>query len=457
MADLVDIAWLTAPVSADEPCGPDLEITADPDYFQCVSRIDGLLPASYFTRDDSGRQIVFDRSKIDFAAESRALLVLLERTRDLRLLTMLGRLCALNRDLKGFAETVIGIAALLAGAWEPVHPHGEDGDYTLRTAVLQGLDDMPTVILPLQHVPLVTTRRAGALTFRSIMVANGEAQPREDEPNLDRPAIERILAEADFEALRATHDRLTALRTAISAIQATSINQAGYEHAVTLDRLPALVDRIVAALAPVLAARDPNAQAVTVADMAGAASDSGSVAVAAERRADFGAVKNVADAARALSAACTYLQTFEPSSPAQLLVRQAEALVGKSFLDVIRVLVPAHVEETMIAIGTDRLFALSYQQLNEVTTANSHVLGSAEDGAPSGDIVPAETSSPSFEVASRPDMLALIHYVGMFYRTAEPSSPIPLLLDRAAGMVERDFLALLKDVLPALVPRRDDN
>jgi type VI secretion system protein ImpA len=44
--------------------------------------------------------------------------------------------------------------------------------------------------------------------------------------------------------------------------------------------------------------------------------------------------------------------------------------------------------------------------------------------------------------------------VAAFYRSAEPSSPIPLLLERAAGMADRDFLSLLKDMLPVLV-RRD--
>jgi type VI secretion system protein ImpA len=37
--------------------------------------------------------------------------------------------------------------------------------------------------------------------------------------------------------------------------------------------------------------------------------------------------------------------------------------------------------------------------------------------------------------------------VEQYYRKQEPSSPIPLLLQRARVFVDRDFSALLKDVL----------
>ena len=44
--------------------------------------------------------------------------------------------------------------------------------------------------------------------------------------------------------------------------------------------------------------------------------------------------------------------------------------------------------------------------------------------------------------------LARLQHVAAFFRTSEPSSPIPFLIDRARELAQRDFLNLLQDVLP---------
>src|SRR3954471_854303 len=96
---LIDFAALTAPVSETESCGPDLDLEGDPDYMNYVARAEGILPATFFSRDAEGRQTPFDRTTIDFDAEFRALGKLLDATRDLRLLTLVAKFSILNRDL----------------------------------------------------------------------------------------------------------------------------------------------------------------------------------------------------------------------------------------------------------------------------------------------------------------------------------------------------------------------
>jgi type VI secretion system protein ImpA len=53
-----------------------------------------------------------------------------------------------------------------------------------------------------------------------------------------------------------------------------------------------------------------------------------------------------------------------------------------------------------------------------------------------------------FKVTTRQKAIDLLQQVGAFYRLSEPASPIPLLTDRACGLSQKDFLSLLKDVLP---------
>ena len=45
--------------------------------------------------------------------------------------------------------------------------------------------------------------------------------------------------------------------------------------------------------------------------------------------------------------------------------------------------------------------------------------------------------------------VTLLEQVGHYFRMAEPSSPIPFLTDRARDLAQRDFLSVLKALLPA--------
>jgi type VI secretion system protein ImpA len=54
----------------------------------------------------------------------------------------------------------------------------------------------------------------------------------------------------------------------------------------------------------------------------------------------------------------------------------------------------------------------------------------------------------TFEIQNRSQALALLEQVGNYLRSAEPSSPIPYLVDRARDLAHRDFLSVLKALLP---------
>ena len=56
-------------------------------------------------------------------------------------------------------------------------------------------------------------------------------------------------------------------------------------------------------------------------------------------------------------------------------------------------------------------------------------------------------ATPAEPAASRAAALALIDAVSAHMQKAEPSSPVPYLLDRARNLATRDFLSLLQDLL----------
>lgn len=458
-----DLSSLAAPISEAEPCGPDLDLADDPDFMQFMARAEGILPVSF---------LAFDRSAIDFDAEIATLEKLLETSRDLRLVATLAKLAVLKGDLPRFASSFAAAAALLSEQWDNVHPRGDGGDFSLRMAVLQSLDDSAPVVLPLQHLALVQSRRHGPISYRNYLVATGDAKPREEEPVVERGAIEGALTETELPRLVETRDHLKTVKDALAGIRAACVAQAGYDQAVGFENLPPVVDRMLALVDGIVAKRDPSAaravqdeQAASVDKLRGYIDGRPGDAPGAQAGAEggaqagrTGAVKSPEDAAAALAAAAAYFGRFEPSNPAVLLIRQAEQLMGKSFFEVMRILLPTQAEQATIHIGGAQTFDLPVERLSAIEPEHGVELGAAgeedggdEDGgaaaAPDGAAAPNGAGRASFALRTRNDALALLLQVGDYYRATEPSSPIPLLTDRALSLAQADFLSLLKDVL----------
>jgi type VI secretion system protein ImpA len=65
---------------------------------------------------------------------------------------------------------------------------------------------------------------------------------------------------------------------------------------------------------------------------------------------------------------------------------------------------------------------------------------------------PAAAAAPataiSGEIASREDVLRMLDKIAAYYRQHEPSSPVPLVLERARRLVPKDFFEILEDLAP---------
>lgn len=434
-----DSAALAAPITEEDPCGPDLDLDGDINYMSFVATAEGMLPTSYFSAED-GRP--FDRSTIDFKAQHEALRPLLKQTRDLRLLTLRARFQVLDRDLSGFASSLAAMAELLDRYWDEVHPRAEGGSFALRMAAL-GTLNVPTVIFPLQYMPLCDNRRLGPVTYRAFMIANNETKAREGEAVLSPSAVQMAIRDAEPDVIRATREHLANVQASLALIRKCCTERGNSRDPVRLDSLTALVDKLIAFC---------NPDAVQ-ADAAGEANAAGAAGIAA--------FSSVTEASAALAAVANYYSRNEPSNPALPLVRQAEQLIGKSFAEVVRILVPAHADQAIFHIGGAETFELPLDRLSEfssVSPAWADTGGNNEGGASvssEGDEMPAGGDSVAapgrflHSANSRSQALMLLDQVQRFFRLVEPSSPVPLLCDRARALAERDFLSVLRDVLPA--------
>jgi type VI secretion system protein ImpA len=88
--------------------------------------------------------------------------------------------------------------------------------------------------------------------------------------------------------------------------------------------------------------------------------------------------------------------------------------------------------------------------LSELAETQPAAEPDAADGAPEPDAADgaAEPAPRQLEARTRDDAIRLLEQIGTYYRVAEPSSPVPFLTERARSFAQRDFLSLLKEVLP---------
>jgi type VI secretion system protein ImpA len=77
---------------------------------------------------------------------------------------------------------------------------------------------------------------------------------------------------------------------------------------------------------------------------------------------------------------------------------------------------------------------------------DSGALASAAAGDAGQDAV--GNAAPSGAIRNRSDVLAAIDRVCEYYVRAEPSSPVPLLLQRAKRLVNKDFMEIVRDLTP---------
>ena len=428
-----------SPIFPNDPCGPDLDLEGDAAFLNFVAATEVLLsfkePKDFYE---------FKRDAIDFPASLQTVDALLKRTLDVRLLVLGARLSILNRDFGGFSKRVEQVAWLLNTFWDEAHPRAEGGDLTVRELQIEALDENATVLLPLQYAPLLERSREGALSYRDQLVATGAAAPRivtrnnprgeeevsADEKFLSPVMIERILRDIEIERLSGAYAMLSGLTAAVRSIQATTRERNGPATLVKLEKLGKLVEGMTEFLRAALTKRDPSLAPAAPSSAGEDASESAESPPSAAAAPSAFASRGEVDAA--LSAALGYFAGEEPTSPAVLLIRQARESMGKNFYEVMQLIDGASADEARVFVGPGDAFAVPLKSLSVAPTAGTE---RAEAG-------PA---------TSRVEALALIDSVVRHMQRAEPSSPVPFLLERAKALASRDFVGLLSDILSAEV------
>lgn len=271
------------------------------------------------------------------------------QTRDLRVAMLWTRAIVNLEGLEGLPAGLALLHGLLERFWDELHPRPDpdDGDTFARLSVLGNLDSLDGLLGDIRQALLIADRRLGGLRVRAVEIALEKLAPRADEEVSSSAQIEGMLADMPelAERLRtAVEDSLQGLKD----LQSLMNERFGIENAIDVKALRGMLTGVQSLLPAVAGAE-------------GAADESsedggGDAAQAAPSKRGGGGVLSIdsrADALRAINLVCAFLERTEPTNPAQLLLRRAERLIDKNFLQLVRDLAPDAVNEVARILGVD--------------------------------------------------------------------------------------------------------
>lgn len=328
---LIDVDTLLAPVGESEPCGPDLEYD---------SAFLALEDAARGKAEQQFGDTIIPAEDPDWRKVQTLSGDLLARTKDVRVAVHLLRASTRLQGLGAAADGLRLIHGLLTQYWDHLHPMldaDDDNDPTMRLNALAPLVDGACFLTDVRKATLVSGR--GGLTGRDLELASGKAQPHEGESVTPLAGVMQALrdGEAQQAGLLSALGGLAETVAAIDGVVTERATISGPEFRPLRVLLQAISDLARQASGAADGALDAAA-AEAGGDAAWAAGAGMAVAVPA------GMLRSREDAVQALEKVCEWIELNEPSNPAPLLIRRAQRLMSKNFMDIIRDLVPDGVD-----------------------------------------------------------------------------------------------------------------
>ncbi|MDP9901048.1 type VI secretion system protein TssA [Variovorax ginsengisoli] len=275
---------------------------------------------------------------------------LFERNRDLRTAMLWTRAMVHLEGLEGLASGLFLLHGLLERFWDTLHPRPDpdDGDIFARISTLGTLDSLDGMLGDIRQSPLLADRRLGGLRMRDVEIALDRLPARQDEAMSTPGQIQGQIADNPDLAERLRVCVAEALAS-LKDLQSLMNDRFGMDSAVDIKQLRLMLTGVQSLLPS-----DDEA----VADEVGGDDEAGSpdgTALSAGRRAAGGvhSVESRQDAVRAIQLVCAYLERSEPTNPAQLLLRRAERLIDKNFLQLIKDFAPDSMRDVARVLGID--------------------------------------------------------------------------------------------------------
>ena len=348
----LNIGQLLQPLTAEHPCGEDLSY--DPDFMELERLIQG-------TPEREMGDVKIAAEEPDWRDISRRCQELLARTRDLRIMVYLTLAELKLRGAPGFRDGIVLIQKSVESLWPTLYPAldpDDNNDPTFRVNAIAAMSPQGDVYGDILKFPdrlrsmvLADSRQIGRICLRDILISNGELAVPEGEAKKDSAIIEAAFKAANPDSLAIISRAVDESIAAWDAMDVALTAQVPAGHAADLQGSRKILAAIQAAMRRKMgqAENDGAAKsAASTADPGAAGAPGGLATTAAHKTVGFsaGSIASRADCNRAIEEICRFLEATEPSSPVPLLLKRAQRLIDKNFIDVISDLSP----DTLAAI-----------------------------------------------------------------------------------------------------------
>jgi type VI secretion system protein ImpA len=327
------IDW-ASPVSEDLPAGPDMQDS--PEFAE-------LEAAAAVTPEQQYGDVVIPPKAPEWRHVFELAVELSKQTHDLRVLLLLIRALTRLHGLPGLLKGLQALDVVLQQQWDHVHPQtiiDGVGDPQFRYGVLSGFAD-PEGLMGDMRQAIALRSPLGVFTVRDLERVAEQGSVELNAIAINRQKIDDMVRDMRQTADVTVLDVPSQLVALLNGILQNIEQRSGSEFTPDLTNLKRPLERASNMLGS--KARSEKDASSPLADGMVSAGTVGSLS----------SLNSRADVSRAMDAICAYLERYEPTNPVPLLIRRAQRLMSKSFLDIVKDMSPDGLNQVLNIVGSE--------------------------------------------------------------------------------------------------------
>jgi len=411
---IIDLEKLLLPISDDEPCGEDLSDLTE--YYVLEEYSKGKEETQFSEAEPP------EWNKVQKTA-----LELLEKGKEMWVVVHLISSMTSLHGVQGLHEGIQLLSGMLESFWDDIYPERDDDDdnpFEQRMNILSSIaTDQSAVMENIKNMALCKSRQLGSFSYKDLLMSRGEIKPKEGDEVPQAALIEGAIKETEPEFLSDIIDKLRETCEEISRIEDFLSEHAGQENNISnITKLNGTIEAILKFLEqtagkPAVLQQDETGETEETSDgdQDGSSESSSVTAQSAE-----GSLNTRDDVYSVMSEMISWYEVNEPASPVSQILIRARALVGKSFMQIIASTAGPDIPQITELFGTE-------------DPANG------QTGAP-------VILNAKFGIEARNDIMIWLDKVSNWYYAFEPSSPVPLFIDKAKRLVGKNFQEIINEI-----------
>ncbi|MDF7760267.1 type VI secretion system protein TssA [Kosakonia cowanii] len=333
------IETLLAPVSAEQPCGENLEYDAD---FQAMEQ------ASLGKAEQQFGSTIIPAEPADWTRVEKLATGLLSRTKDIRVMMALTHAWTHRRGLEGYADGLLLLGQALSLYWDQLWPSLTDGgefDPFFRINALAGLSDKSSLTTTLRQSVLLRSNGDEIIVRDAQSLLDGSKTECAGYPGGRVRLIDELTrgGQPGIEAIGQIEGRLQTIRTWL-------LEQLGESGVPEMEQLLKTVG-MIAGVSRASRSEEPVETTSEPQPTQSTAQPAAAVPLAAMTDWRTAQVATRADAQLMLEKVKQYFAQHEPSHPAPLMIDRVQRLIELDFMEIIRDLAPDGVNQLQNIFG----------------------------------------------------------------------------------------------------------